>query len=267
MPEQHQCNGLKAAVADPAVVIDYEPRERVVGILSPYGNVVLPPEGWSAWGIALPRQRVDFCPWCGEPFLGDLIVERVKIVWRGHGLDLCDPDLCPEDVPEEFKTDAWWKKRNIGPTSEVFKKRWRRPKLIRNPVIVGPRDPPREPWERPANLIGPEYVYAPEFPGFIRPPGHPPHMCEEMARIFDDPRNMIAYLPHVREYGIRRLRGGVPVCEQPIEIEPISHCPWCGRPLPPSLRADWEERLAELGLTPDSPDIPEEFLTETWWRG
>ena len=43
--------------------------------------------------------------------------------------------------------------------------------------------------------------------------------------------------------------------------------PWVMLWLPKSLRPQWEARLAELGLTPDSPDIPEDLTTEKGWRG
>ncbi len=103
-------------------------------------------------------------------------------------------------------------------------------------------------------------------PGFLRPVCTPPHTCEMMVARFEDDRDMIAYLPWTREYGIRILDPDQPVDHQPIEIKPIRYCPWCGDELPESLRAERVRRLAAMGLTPDSDGIPERLTSDAWWR-
>lgn len=46
----------------------------------------------------------------------------------------------------------------------------------------------------------------------------------------------------------------------------ITFCPWCGAKLPPSQRDRWFEKLDELGLEPDSEQIPPEMQDSSWWR-
>ncbi|CCQ75674.1 conserved protein of unknown function [Magnetospira sp. QH-2] len=93
-------------------------------------------------------------------------------------------------------------------------------------------------------------------------------MCKVMFDFMEYPNAMLAYLPWVREYGIRKFEAGKPVGEQdPASIVPIHYCPWCGTRLPTSLRPKWETELASRGLSPNSPDIPEDLMSELWWRG
>ncbi|MCA1909670.1 MAG: hypothetical protein LDL39_15030 [Magnetospirillum sp.] len=49
-------------------------------------------------------------------------------------------------------------------------------------------------------------------------------------------------------------------------ILPVHYCPWCGEKLPQSLRPQWLERLAALGLDEDSPHIPADLKSDTWWK-
>ena len=67
------------------------------------------------------------------------------------------------------------------------------------------------------------------------------------------------YLPKFREWGL--ALSGVPAA-----LQVISHCPWCGEALPPSLRAGWFDRLDELELEPESPDVPLHTRNDAWWR-
>ena len=85
---------LGIAEADRRVLTNAEARE-----------VMGSPGGWFVWGS--PSQTIHFCPWCGEPFLGDNRNERWDIAEKEYRIDLSD--LLPEEVPEELRTDAWWK--------------------------------------------------------------------------------------------------------------------------------------------------------------
>jgi hypothetical protein len=56
---------------------------------------------------------INFCPWCGHHFAKGLRDEWFDILEKEYGID--DPGW-PEQaaqMPEEFKTDQWWKKRNL----------------------------------------------------------------------------------------------------------------------------------------------------------
>ena len=258
-----RCDDLKAAIDDPAVVIGYSPVMRSFGILVHDVGLTAPKGGWFAPRSFTITHRIDFCPWCGTPFPGSLRDAYFEVLEQSY--KITDPlDTPLEDLPAEMRSDAWWIKRTMGPTNPALRPDWQKPGPILKARIIGPECGYvwREP--RPEHLVGDPTVVP---PGFERPRGHPPHMCTAMAHAFNDCGVMIAYLPHIGEYGIRIVDGSRPLDHQPIRIKAIRYCPWCGDPLPLSLRLVWENQLAALGFTPDAPDIPEKFLTERWWGG
>jgi hypothetical protein len=87
----------------------------------------------------------------------------------------------------------------------------------------------------------------------------PPHLCEGMARALADPDIPLVYNDKFREYGITILDGGSSVML-------IEYCPFCGAKLPGSLRDEWFNRLDELGLEPESPELPLDMRSGAWWR-
>ncbi|MCC8483109.1 MAG: hypothetical protein LN561_00815 [Rickettsia endosymbiont of Labidopullus appendiculatus] len=53
-----------------------------------------------------------YCPWCGKKLPKKLGEEWCKIIKENFGLD----DVFAEEwatLPEEYKTDEWWKKRGL----------------------------------------------------------------------------------------------------------------------------------------------------------
>jgi len=68
----------------------------------------------------------------------------------------------------------------------------------------------------------------------------------------------IIFIPKFREYGIQYLDGGS-------AIQLIEYCPWCGKPLPESLRHQWFDAIEKLGLEPDDYNIPSEYISEEWY--
>jgi len=79
-----------------------------------------------------------------------------------------------------------------------------------------------------------------------------------MAGRLED-ENSVVYVSKFREYG-------VPVLDRGTSYVVIKFCPWCGVRLPPSLRGEWLEALKQRGVSPDSKNIPPEFLSDLWWR-
>jgi hypothetical protein len=69
----------------------------------------------------------------------------------------------------------------------------------------------------------------------------------------------IRYDPKFREYGIPVLDGGSSTIK-------IMFCPWCGQKLPESFRDKWFEVLASKNLELDDPAIPEDMLSDAWWK-
>jgi hypothetical protein len=54
-------------------------------------------------------QAIYFCPWCGIKFPSDLSKLLGEIIFDELDLD----DFQDPRMPEEFKTDEWWKKRGL----------------------------------------------------------------------------------------------------------------------------------------------------------
>ena len=79
-----------------------------------------------------------------------------------------------------------------------------------------------------------------------------------MEQHIADDSMAIQYSPKFREYGILYLDGGS-------SFQIINYCPWCGNRLPESLRSEWFEKIEEMGMEPDDPEIPKELLSDEWW--
>ena len=84
------------------------------------------------------------------------------------------------------------------------------------------------------------------------------HCCEDLRKAVEDKDTAITYTAKFREYGISILDGGSSRLH-------ICYCPWCGKPLPASLRHQWYDALERLGLDPDQ-GVPEEFQDERWYQ-
>ena len=65
-----------------------------------------------SYGIKVTKtvtQSIYYCPWCGKELPKDLTKELGDIVFDELNLD----DFQDPRMPEEFKTDEWWKKRGL----------------------------------------------------------------------------------------------------------------------------------------------------------
>ncbi len=57
---------------------------------------------------------INYCPWCGKKLPISLREKYFDILEKEYGLDIALGDI--EDnpnIPEEFKSDEWWKKRKL----------------------------------------------------------------------------------------------------------------------------------------------------------
>ena len=56
------------------------------------------------------RRVLRYCPHCGarQPNLALIYEDALE---EAVGKEFCD--IKPEEIPEEFKTDEWWKKRGL----------------------------------------------------------------------------------------------------------------------------------------------------------
>lgn len=83
--------------------------------------------------------------------------------------------------------------------------------------------------------------------------------CKTLRTALDDADSPLVYWPKFREVVIPTLDGGT-------SGTLVSFCPFCGSPLPSSKRDEWFDRLWELDLEPDGPDVPSEMRSDEWWR-
>jgi hypothetical protein len=82
--------------------VDYDLAERFFSIYA---------AGSNRYGIHIP-----YCPFCGSKLPELLVDERWDTILTELGPDyLPDDDNNPpkKELPEEFKTDEWWKKRGL----------------------------------------------------------------------------------------------------------------------------------------------------------
>jgi len=56
------------------------------------------------------RRVLRYCPFCGEKQPNLLLVYEDALE-EALGKDFCD--ITEDEIPEEFKTDEWWKKRGL----------------------------------------------------------------------------------------------------------------------------------------------------------
>jgi hypothetical protein len=55
---------------------------------------------------------IFYCPWCGTKLPKDLGEEWGELLEKEYGLE--DPGwMKTEDLPKEFQTDEWWRKRGL----------------------------------------------------------------------------------------------------------------------------------------------------------
>ena len=77
-------------------VIDYDPVGRSYGIPFRKNSI----------------SSIEYCPWCSSQLPKDLIHEWFDILENEYKIEVPDSTTLT-NVPEEFKSDAWWKKRGL----------------------------------------------------------------------------------------------------------------------------------------------------------
>ena len=65
---------------------------------------------WNEPGVYYGKSA-DYCPFCGAKLHKDLTFEYYDELEKAVGKEYCD--IKPEELPEEFKSDEWWKKRGL----------------------------------------------------------------------------------------------------------------------------------------------------------
>jgi len=96
-------------------------------------------------------------------------------------------------------------------------------------------------------------------------------MCRALLRHAVIEADYLCYSPQFREFGLYYHDGDPNVRgEQSISIQLIEWCPFCGAPLPSSLRDLWFERMYESfgksDLVYGKSKVPREYESDLWWR-
>jgi len=102
------------------------------------------------------------------------------------------------------------------------------------------------------------------------------HCCEAMESVLERGESALFYEPDIRQYAIKECNEscdcGGKKKRSLMMVNVIKRCPWCGTLLPKSLAETWETVLKnEYDI--DNPWsikqkklIPNEFLTDEWWK-
>ena len=101
----HCCDLMDLFIKDLRVSIMYSPVYREYYILML--------EGGKKRGKMQAVQGIDYCPWCSKKLPKSLRDKWFEILEKQYNLD--DPDRKEQEklIPQEFKTDEWWKKRGL----------------------------------------------------------------------------------------------------------------------------------------------------------
>jgi hypothetical protein len=92
------CKLLNKFLENPHVPLKYKPIMREYDLL---------------FSIAASRQGIRYCPWCGTKLPEDLRDEFYDILENEYKMDASGDLEENPNIPEEFKTDEWWKKRKL----------------------------------------------------------------------------------------------------------------------------------------------------------
>ena len=111
-PFQHCCDTMNARLdhechTDQLSLVEYCPDIRSYSFIIRYDD-------GKSYGVRLP---LFYCPWCGKKLPEKLSHKMEEVLEAEYGITAKDWDS-PKwnddtDLPDEFKTDEWWKKRGL----------------------------------------------------------------------------------------------------------------------------------------------------------
>lgn len=89
---------MKTFLEDPRIPLKYYPIVREYGLILKNSSAI---------------QLIFYCPWCGEKLPESLRNKFFEILNNEYEIE---PELDIKNdpnIPEEFKSDEWWKKRGL----------------------------------------------------------------------------------------------------------------------------------------------------------
>jgi hypothetical protein len=89
----HCCDQMDSSLREGEVAVHYIPKFREYGIAILDGGSSL--------------MKISFCPWCGKR-----LPEGLRNDWFER-LEHLGQDPWSEDLPAEFRSDAWWKAKEF----------------------------------------------------------------------------------------------------------------------------------------------------------
>lgn len=92
------CDLMPTFLEDPIVPISYDPILREFSI---------------DLADDMIRQNVFYCPWCGRRLPDSLREEYFDVLEEEYGIEPDIDMLKNERLPQDFRSDAWWKKLNL----------------------------------------------------------------------------------------------------------------------------------------------------------
>jgi len=96
--KNHCCENMEMFVEDPRIKIGYNPVHRMYNLeISSTGTVCL----------------IYYCPSCGALLPENLVDEWFDILKKQFNIDDPYNEKQLKLIPEEFKSDEWWKKRGL----------------------------------------------------------------------------------------------------------------------------------------------------------
>lgn len=98
---EHCCEQMTRNINDKRAQIFYLPHYR-----SYYIEYIYEPEFRA-------RHVLNYCPWCGVKLPEDLTEKYYVSLEKDCGIDSYEAKDHPENIPDEFKTEAWWLKRGL----------------------------------------------------------------------------------------------------------------------------------------------------------
>jgi hypothetical protein len=220
-------------LTDPRVPITYNPQMRFFYVMVEEDTPFV--------------QNLERCLLCNKKWPKCLVEEWVRTIKKEWAFD---PTYGKNDwrIPDEFRTDEWWKNRGS--------------------TVLNTRTLKVETAKKKKNVLPKRTVYSKIFGKELTmlDPDHPMYCCQDFQDGILYDRNIpITYHPQYRFYYLI-----TPKREPSTHI--IRRCIYCGKKWPKEL---WKEFFKELGKVVgykivyteyDWSTLPEEFKSEEWWR-
>ena len=107
------CKQMERQLEDKRVTIQYSPifREYYIYVIDWWIPIE---EIRETKDLITATQRIDYCPWCGTKLPNSLRDQYFEILQNEHVQEIDILGIKDnKKVPEEFKSDKWWKKRGL----------------------------------------------------------------------------------------------------------------------------------------------------------